>query len=331
MHYIYKITNSKNGKIYIGQSKNIKQRWRAHKSAVKNNKPTQIVHRAMIKYEIENFIFEIIASCLDQTAADEAEQTCIKQENSITYSWGYNNHLGGMTAPKTKEWIAKVVATRRAKDNYKHSEETKKKMAEGWYSHRTPETFQKISRGNTGKIISEEQRRKVSEANKGKQFCLGHKQPKEVIEKRIASIAALYGDKNCNAPDCNRTDGYKFNGIRYCVMHIQRLISTGSLELGPRPPPPNKGVPMSDETKQKLSKILKGRPAHNKGKPMAGWLKEKLISLSLGRTPVNKIKFSDEQVQKIISGDYSLEKLAKEFNVSRGTIIRVKKENAQNY
>jgi len=35
---IYKITNLKNGKVYIGSSKNIKRRLIEHKSRLKNNK-----------------------------------------------------------------------------------------------------------------------------------------------------------------------------------------------------------------------------------------------------------------------------------------------------
>ena len=123
MHYIYKIINLINQKIYIGQSKKPNGRWSQHKNQAKKDKPSQVVNRAMKKYGIVNFTFEVIACCLDQDAANEVEELIIKQEDSQKY--GYNLSNGGNTSPKTEEWKKKVVATRRAKDNYKHSELTK--------------------------------------------------------------------------------------------------------------------------------------------------------------------------------------------------------------
>ena len=57
-HYIYKITNLINGKIYVGKSKNPKVRWRQHKSHSK--KRNTKLYYAMRKYGIENFIFEVL-------------------------------------------------------------------------------------------------------------------------------------------------------------------------------------------------------------------------------------------------------------------------------
>ena len=63
---IYKITNKINGKVYIGQSVNIKQRWRNHRTdafAKKSHKYNSPLYRSMRKYGIENFLFEIIQEC----------------------------------------------------------------------------------------------------------------------------------------------------------------------------------------------------------------------------------------------------------------------------
>jgi hypothetical protein len=62
-HYIYKITNILNHKIYVGKSKNPKVRWRQHKSHSK--KRNTKLHYAMRKYGVENFIFEILEECLE--------------------------------------------------------------------------------------------------------------------------------------------------------------------------------------------------------------------------------------------------------------------------
>lgn len=61
-HYIYKITNTLNQKIYVGKSKNPTVRWRQHKSHSK--KRNTKLYYAMRKYGIENFTFEILEVCL---------------------------------------------------------------------------------------------------------------------------------------------------------------------------------------------------------------------------------------------------------------------------
>jgi group I intron endonuclease len=62
-HYIYKITNTLNKKIYVGKTKNPKVRWRQHKchSKKRNTK----LYYAMRKYGIENFTFKILEECLE--------------------------------------------------------------------------------------------------------------------------------------------------------------------------------------------------------------------------------------------------------------------------
>ena len=91
MYYLYIITDKLNNKVYIGQTINEKRRWRAHKSFAKNPEQTgQYIHRAMAKYGINNFIYEIIATCRTQEGADETEKQLIKQYDSRNPIKGYN-------------------------------------------------------------------------------------------------------------------------------------------------------------------------------------------------------------------------------------------------
>lgn len=62
---IYKITNLKNSKIYIGQSSNIMKRWYQHiiNSKSKNKQYERPLYQAIRKYGIDNFNFEIIEVC----------------------------------------------------------------------------------------------------------------------------------------------------------------------------------------------------------------------------------------------------------------------------
>lgn len=88
---IYKITNKVNGKIYIGQSIDIIQRWNYHKS-IPNGGCVKL-YNAMRKYGIDNFIFEIEEIC-SQNDLDDKEIYYINKYNSHS-SMGYNLTDGG--------------------------------------------------------------------------------------------------------------------------------------------------------------------------------------------------------------------------------------------
>ena len=98
---IYKITNKVNGKVYIGQSVDIYKRWSSHIRNSKNENCKDYnypFYRALRKYGVENFDFEILEVCDDVNLLDDKEIAYIKQYNSFIHSEnsnGYNNTLGG--------------------------------------------------------------------------------------------------------------------------------------------------------------------------------------------------------------------------------------------
>ena len=92
---IYKITNQINGKCYIGQSTNIHKRWNNHRSAYQNQNAHEYnyyLYRAMRKYGIENFTFEVIEEC-KQSELNKRETYWIDYYDS--YKNGYNLTNGG--------------------------------------------------------------------------------------------------------------------------------------------------------------------------------------------------------------------------------------------
>lgn len=97
---IYKITNKINGKIYIGQSRNICARWNQHYLESYNDNIKDgcvLLHKAIRKYGIENFIFEIETLCDEENLADE-EIYFIRYYNSCVLDGennGYNITRGG--------------------------------------------------------------------------------------------------------------------------------------------------------------------------------------------------------------------------------------------
>lgn len=59
---IYKITNTVNGKCYVGQSVNVRERWRQHikRGVGAENATRNKLYPAMQKYGVENFTFELV-------------------------------------------------------------------------------------------------------------------------------------------------------------------------------------------------------------------------------------------------------------------------------
>ena len=86
---IYKIENKINGKVYIGQSKDIERRWEEHKSC---RKPNAILTIVFQKYGVSNFDFSVIEEC-QQDELDEREKYWIQYYNS--FEDGYNLTRGG--------------------------------------------------------------------------------------------------------------------------------------------------------------------------------------------------------------------------------------------
>lgn len=100
---IYQITNNINKKIYIGKSKNIKERWQEHirESYIsedlwkQNYRHVQTpIHKAIRKYGKENFSFEILEECLEEELNNK-EKCWIALKNSTNKNIGYNISRGG--------------------------------------------------------------------------------------------------------------------------------------------------------------------------------------------------------------------------------------------
>src|SRR5882672_2664227 len=101
---VYKITNLINNKPYIGydgseDNPNNDNRWRAHCKHYKNTKSKQgkkLLYKAMRKYGIKNFSYEIIEFCKSINELKQKERYYIKKFNSLAVGgWEYNCTPGG--------------------------------------------------------------------------------------------------------------------------------------------------------------------------------------------------------------------------------------------
>lgn len=181
---VYKHT-SPNGKVYIGiTSKNPLKRWRKGSGYYSNSAFFNAIH----KYGWDNIRHEILFDGLTKEEACQKEIELIKQYDSTNPQRGYNITFGGegksgwVTREETKEKLRKALKGRII------SEETRKKSSQAHKGYVWEKSsLEKMRTSLKGRKISTEARKKISAARKGT------KQSEET--KRKHSIA-ISGEKN---------------------------------------------------------------------------------------------------------------------------------------
>lgn len=155
---IYSITNIINHKKYIGQSVDIKRRFRDHRWALRHNKhENDHLQKSFNKYGIDCFVFEVICECTQENI-DELERYYIEYYDATNSDKGYNYETGGVINKKASDGlINKFKQTRACKENNgmygkHHSEETKALMREAALGRvLSQETKDKLSASHIGK------------------------------------------------------------------------------------------------------------------------------------------------------------------------------------
>jgi len=186
MYFIYQITNTTNNKLYIGQTNNSDLRWSQHKSNAKYNKGGQVVTRAMVKYGIDAFKFDVIATCKSQEDVNRTEAQLIKQYDTRNPFKGYNVDVGGFVSPRPAEIGLRIS------DSLKKHYETHESPLKGIPFSR--EHRNKISKGsmgkagtNEGKTFDNEWRLAIAKSRVGVE-SKAHRRFSEEIEKEICRL-----------------------------------------------------------------------------------------------------------------------------------------------
>jgi group I intron endonuclease len=129
---IYIIKNTTNDKLYVGSSKDIKNRWQQHRRQLKNEEHyNSYLQNAWDKCGEDKFVFEVLEEC-------EAEALILREQYYLDYYRSYERDVGYNVAIRA--------------DRSVFSEEAKEKMR----------------LASTGRIQSPEERKKRSNSMKGK-------------------------------------------------------------------------------------------------------------------------------------------------------------------
>lgn len=225
---IYKVTNRVNNKIYIGKTvRGLLKRRKEHEKSIVHNNICMPFHKALKKYGVENFDWEIIDSVITRQELCEKEKEWIKSLNSRDKNIGYNITEGGEDGdtiskhPNRDEIVRKISENNVYRKHPDKKLELSKKMSgknnpmygknyqtkglKKWARFRKNKKFEdvfsiekaneikiKISIGNKNKKITEEQRENYRLAN------LGEKNPfyKELPQEIINSILEEYSKTN---------------------------------------------------------------------------------------------------------------------------------------
>lgn len=189
---IYCIENIVDGKKYIGQSIDIERRLRDHKYLL-NGHRTKNKHLQMAwnKYGQENFKFYILQECSIQKL-DELERDYIYKYKTLDMNFGYNIADGGNLGRVIPDATRKIMSQKAKGRKFSIETLLKISLASKGNTHakgskRSQEFKDKVSKFQTGRIKTQETRKKISNALKGKSYnSKGIKHSKQSIENMVA-------------------------------------------------------------------------------------------------------------------------------------------------
>ena len=192
---IYRWTNKKNCKKYVGQTVNPRKRYLQHKRGERAD--IQIIDRAILKYGAKNFDYTVLLTIHADTREelrrllDEAEIASIRLEQSYYKTGkGYNMTLGGMT-----------------RGTYNHSETTKIKLSKMKKGKKLSEAAKRnIAEGHRGLKLSEEHKASLQKAHKADMRRIRQFTVDGVLVAEYDSIKAA-----------ERTTGINRGGISACI------------------------------------------------------------------------------------------------------------------
>lgn len=206
MGIIYSYKNLINGKMYIGQTINPRQRFNAHKSSAFNEKDPEydsIFHRAIRKYGYENFEYSILAESDSIDILNELEIYFIQKYNTQIPN-GYNIESGGRNCSrlqsegqKINEMKAHAVLTEKEikelRIAYQNNESPKKIYEEKYKDRLQYQSFLNIWAGRRYKYIMPEAIDLGRHTKLNKEIVKQIRQDRKELKLSYQQLAEKYG------------------------------------------------------------------------------------------------------------------------------------------
>jgi group I intron endonuclease len=226
---IYKITNTVNDKIYIGQTiTSLKSRWQSHVSSAKCNKPW-VICSAIRKYGEENFKIEQIDIAHSKVELDDLEVKYIKD---LTPHYNMCAGGGGLGSP---------------------SNEVRKKISDKLKGRIfTKERSEKQSIRQLGRVLSDETKLKIKNAQIGRTYPdrqSGMSKSERKIKRDEKYIFSLPEDLREIMQGLTKNEKIAYRAKLNSSVISERMRGDKN---------PMYGKLRSDEDKQKLSELSKG-------------------------------------------------------------------------
>lgn len=166
-YVVYIHTLKSDGRVYVGQTCNLKNRWCGNGSRYES---CSYFGNAIKKYGWDAFDHEVVLDGLSKDEADVYEDLLIDQYRSGEKGFGFNLRGGGSRGRLTPESIEK---TRRANTGRKMSEEAKRRMSET----------------RTGRSLSEEHKKNIAAGHRKSDSARKHlEEMTEACKKRIRCV-----------------------------------------------------------------------------------------------------------------------------------------------
>jgi len=195
---IYRVTNTTNGKSYIGQTTNsLEYRLSAHMREARTGKRSKSAfHSALLKYGLDSFETEVIATCETIDQLNERERHWIATLNTISPN-GYNIEEGGKHFLMSEQTRIKLRGQKR-------STQTRHRISQ-IMRNRSSEWNRKISEANKGKKLNEKQRQALADGrNRPKtpaerEKLRGQTNPRALLtDDQVREIRRLYSSNTSN-------------------------------------------------------------------------------------------------------------------------------------
>lgn len=255
---IYKITNSVNGKFYIGSATSVARRWQKHRWCLERGiHENQKLQHAWNKYGAISFKCEVIELVSDPDDLINREQYWIDFLNPIEN--GYN------IAPTAGNTLG-----------YKHSESSKRKLSILHKGKVLPDWHrEKLLQANTGRKHTLEAREKISAANKGKvrskEHCLrmsAMNKGRVISAEWAANISAANKGKKKTAEHIEKIAeahrGMKRSAQACANISASLVGRTASDETKMKMSEAHKGRKFTDEHREKIAKAARERWARKR-------------------------------------------------------------------